>query len=76
MRQLRRDLSGADQRAGINVDVVAAWERLVEELPLSLVAINASGEVTVWSKYAEQLYGWKREEAVGTDIMTLTVGPE
>jgi len=63
-------------RGGINQDVVSAWERLAEELPLAVVVTDLGGQVTHWSSHAAALYGWSREEAIGVNIMQLTVAPE
>jgi PAS domain S-box-containing protein len=36
------------------------------------VATNLDGDVNYWNKAAETIYGWKREEAIGKNIMQLT----
>ena len=49
--------------------------RLLEQVRTAVIAIDLQGTVTHWNEHAERLYGWLREEALGRDIMELTVGP-
>lgn len=64
------------KRSGIDIEVVSVWERLAEGLPLAVIVTDLAGTVTHWSTHASVLYGWTREEAVGTNILNLTVGPD
>lgn len=64
------------KRGGIDLDVVSVWERLAEGLPLSVIVTDLAGTVTHWSTHATVLYGWSREEALGSNILALTVGPD
>lgn len=47
----------------------------LEAAPLALIATDLAGTITHWSRHAEELYGWRADEVVGTSIMTVTVGP-
>jgi PAS domain S-box-containing protein len=48
---------------------------LLEQVQAAVIATDLRGRVTHWNEYAERLYGWSREEALGRDIRELTVGP-
>ncbi|MFC3071034.1 PAS domain-containing protein [Phenylobacterium soli] len=55
-----------------------AWirERLARPLPLAedtaVIATTLQGQVAVWNRAAERLYGWSEAEALGRDILELT----
>ena len=49
--------------------------RLLDEAGAAVIATDAAGRVTVWSRGAETLYHWSAEEAVGRPVTELTVGP-
>ena len=38
---------------------------LVESSPLSILSVNASGNVMTWNAGAERMFGWKADEAIG-----------
>lgn len=40
------------------------------------VAADLSGRVTEWNRAAERIFGWTREQAVGTDVEDLIIPPE
>ena len=48
---------------------------LLEQVQAAVIATDMLGVVTHWNGYAERLYGWTREEALGRAITELTVGP-
>ncbi|MBX4198094.1 PAS domain-containing sensor histidine kinase [Candidatus Parcubacteria bacterium] len=37
----------------------------IENLPDAVIAVDAKGQILVWNKAAERLYGWKKSEALG-----------
>jgi PAS domain S-box-containing protein len=41
---------------------------LIEASPLSIVALDAEGRVTLWSPAAERTFGWKSEEVLGRPL--------
>ncbi|MEA2424555.1 MAG: two-component system, cell cycle sensor histidine kinase and response regulator CckA [Thermoleophilaceae bacterium] len=41
-----------------------------------MIATDATGTVTTWNSRAETLYGWSRDEAIGSHINDLTVPAE
>ena len=51
---------------------------LIDLSPNAILVRELSGNVTFWSKGAETLYGWKKEESIGQNIHILlhTVFPE
>jgi PAS domain S-box-containing protein len=42
---------------------------------VALICTDLDGVVTTWTLFAERLYGWTRDEAIGANIADLTVGP-
>lgn len=49
---------------------------LLDAVGQAVIATDIDGEVLYWNPAAEHLYGWTQEEALGSDIMDLTVhGP-
>jgi len=54
---------------------VATWFKTCEDLPVAGIATDGAGVVTHWSRFAEGLYGYRADEAIGRSIMDLTVGP-
>lgn len=47
--------------------------RLLDEVAAAVIATDLDGTVTLWSRGAEQLYGWSEAEALGKQIVHLTV---
>jgi len=53
------------------------WQaQLLEQVQAAVISTDLQGTVIYWNAYAEKLYGWSREEALGRNIMELTIGPE
>jgi PAS domain S-box-containing protein len=50
--------------------------QLLEQVQAAVISTDLQGTVIYWNAYAEKLYGWSREEALGRNIMELTIGPE
>ncbi len=46
---------------------------LLDAVDAATIATDLDAVVTHWSKGAQRLYGWSREEAVGRSVMELTV---
>jgi PAS domain S-box-containing protein len=38
---------------------------LIKASPAAIIVLNTSGEITMWSPAAEQVFGWKAEEVLG-----------
>jgi PAS domain S-box-containing protein len=47
--------------------------QLLEAIQKAVIATDLDGKITYINKFAEQLYGWGREEAMGLDIINVTV---
>ncbi|HWA17147.1 MAG TPA: ATP-binding protein, partial [Gemmatimonadales bacterium] len=52
-------------------EIHEAYRTLVAAAPFGVIGINRSGEVTLWSTAAEQIYGWTAEEVVGRPLPTV-----
>jgi diguanylate cyclase (GGDEF)-like protein/PAS domain S-box-containing protein len=46
---------------------------LLDEIDASVIATDMAGTVISWNRGAERLYGWSREEAIGTSARELVV---
>ena len=46
--------------------------RLLNAIEQSVIATDLDGIVIYWNRFAEQLYGWSAEEAIGRQIIKLT----
>lgn len=51
-------------------------QTLVDESPDALIALSPSGDVLFWSRGAERVFGYPRDEAMGRAIVDLTVPAE
>lgn len=40
-------------------------ESIIENSPISIIAVDASGKVMLWNKAAEKTFGWKQSEIIG-----------
>ena len=65
-----------DITAGAAVDDHARFQAyLLDHVQQAAIATDPNGRVVYWNRAAEDLYGWKRDEVIGTDILKLTVTP-
>jgi two-component system, cell cycle sensor histidine kinase and response regulator CckA len=60
----------AEQRAA---DGLAYLSMLLDTVGEAVIATDMDGSVVFWNSFAEQLYGWTREEALGRHVIELTV---
>lgn len=49
---------------------------LLDTVGQAVIATDPEGTILYWNRFAEHLYGWSNEEAVGRDISELVVVPE
>ena len=59
-----------DARRG--VEQVRFQARLLDSVHEAVIGTDPSGIVLYWNRFAEGLYGWTAEEAVGRNILELT----
>ena len=62
-----------DSLSFVGRDFVGLWESFMNGSDVALTAIDLGGRMTHWSSYAETLYGWSRNEAIGQPIGRLTM---
>ncbi|MGV3520570.1 ATP-binding protein [Luteitalea sp.] len=53
-------------------DRVTLESRLLDAVQQAVIATDLQGRVIYWNLYAERLFGWTREEALGRPIVDLT----
>src|SRR5688572_27115591 len=49
---------------------------LLDAVAQAVIATDADGRISYFNRYAEALYGWSKEEAVGRVLLDLTPPPE
>jgi two-component system, cell cycle sensor histidine kinase and response regulator CckA len=47
--------------------------QLLSKVQSALIATDATGAVTYWNAFAESLYGWAADEAIGQNVVDLVV---
>ncbi len=82
---IARDVSGAAMRMiGAMTDVtersrseaeIRFQAQLLNAVQQAVVATDPDGRVMFWNKFAENLYGWTADEAIGKSITELTPAP-
>ncbi|HZS07984.1 MAG TPA: response regulator [Blastocatellia bacterium] len=70
-REMRESLNRAERRRV--EQQVQIQQILLDQVQAAVVAIDLSRRVIYWNRYSEKLYGWTREEALGSDIFDLFV---
>jgi PAS domain S-box-containing protein len=51
----------------------ARWlRRLLDAVPIPLVVIDRESNVLLWSRAAEELFGWREREVLGLPVPTVT----
>lgn len=82
---LRTSAGMPQQILGTAVDITARklgeqqihfQSRLLDTVEQAVIAIDVTGCITYWNRYAETLYGWPRAEAVGQPIGFLIPEPD
>lgn len=57
----------------INLEAMKSIEILLENALDAVVGASSSGKVIYWNNQSIQLFGWSREEAMGSDVADLIV---
>jgi two-component system, chemotaxis family, CheB/CheR fusion protein len=53
-------------------DAISFQSQLLNSVQQSVIATDVQGKVTFWNPFAEQLFGWTADEALGRNILDLT----
>ena len=69
---LRARLAQNERSARQGEEQVRFQARLLDAVHEAVIATDLAGKVLYWNRFAEGLYGWKAEEAVGRQILDLT----
>ena len=57
-------------------DRLLLHERMLNEVGQAVIATDPQGDITFWNRAAERVYGWSEEEALGRNVLDLTVPEE
>ena len=49
--------------------------RLLDSVGQAAIATDPDGKIVYWNRFAETLYGWPREEALGANLLDLVIAP-
>ncbi len=63
-RQLRRAEENAHEAAG-------QARAMLEACPLAIMSLDLAGNVKMWNRGAEQIFGWRAEEVIGAKLPTV-----
>lgn len=80
-----RTISRDDPDAPLGDDALAPFEEgdgklrlqglLLDSVHEAVIATDLEGRVFFWNRFAERLYGWSADEAVGRTVLDLNVAP-
>ncbi|HET7435329.1 MAG TPA: PAS domain S-box protein, partial [Thermoanaerobaculia bacterium] len=59
-----------------NEEQIAYQARLLDLVKQAVIATDAGGRVTYWNQFAEELYGWPKNEAIGRHIVQVSTAPQ
>jgi len=65
----------AAQEIAVQASKVRFQARLLDAVGQAAVATDPAGAIVYWNQFAETLYGWKVQEALGRDVVDLIVAP-
>jgi PAS domain S-box-containing protein len=49
---------------------------LLDAVDQAVIATDVAGSVVYWNRFAETLYGWRADEAIGRHVLDLKVAPQ
>jgi two-component system cell cycle sensor histidine kinase/response regulator CckA len=58
-----------------NAPSLPLQEYLLRSVQQAVIATDLEGRVTYWNRFAESLFGWKREEVIGRNVLEFTPAP-
>src|SRR6202022_881968 len=58
-----------------NAPSLPLQEYLLRSVQQAVIATDLEGRVTYWNRFAESLFGWKREEVIGRNVLGLPPAP-
>jgi PAS domain S-box-containing protein len=64
-RRIETDLRETRDRLEVEVEQRAQQARLLDQTHDSILVRDMNGVITYWNRGAEELYGWRAEEAIG-----------
>jgi PAS domain S-box-containing protein len=62
---ISRDISERTQRENELKQTNKRLESLIDAAPLTIMEIDGDGEILLWNRGAEEMFGWSREAVVG-----------
>ncbi len=54
-------------------DAIAFQAKMLDTIAEAVVATDLDGTITYWNRFAETLYGWSAEEALGSNVADLAM---
>jgi PAS domain S-box-containing protein len=70
-------VQGTDISARVRAErQIRAEARLLDAVEQAVIATDLAGTVLYWNRFAEVLYGWSAEEAVGRTVIELKAAPD
>jgi PAS domain S-box-containing protein len=80
-----QDQGGVPRYLGVIYDITSRRKgeeqiqfqaQLLDSVREAVIATDLSGQVTYWNRFAETLYGWSAQEALGRSVLELTSGSD
>ncbi len=59
------DMTVRKRMEGVLRETSESLQAIIQSSPLAIIALDPSGNVKVWNKAAEQIFGWSADEAIG-----------
>jgi PAS domain S-box-containing protein len=60
----------------VATQATAKVQALFEACPLAILSLDLEGNVRLWNRGAEQMFGWREDEVVGKPLPTIPPGDE
>lgn len=69
--KLKQKTSGPEVSKSSGKQDISVWEELVYAAPLSIIALDNKGLVTIWNPAAEYMFGWQKDEVLNQPLYLL-----